>query len=81
MERPSSADWVAMAEDWNVCRDRLEVRATASYPAYTAQSNYLIWFLRHQPGEKQIVFVQNNNEGKLWKKNCVVENSQVMLKR
>lgn len=40
-----------MAEDWNVCQDRLEVIAAASDPACTAQSNYLTWFLRHQPRE------------------------------
>lgn len=49
LEQHHLAGWVAMAEDWNVVQDRLEVIAGASYPACTAQSNYLILSLRHRP--------------------------------
>lgn len=42
---------MAIVEDfWNVVvQDRSEVREAASCPAYTAQSGYLISFLRHRP--------------------------------
>jgi hypothetical protein len=44
-------DWAAIVEDyWNVVvQDISEVKVAASCPAYTAQSGYLISFLRHRP--------------------------------
>lgn len=38
-----------MEDYWNVVQDRSEVKGAASCPAYTAQSSYLISFLRHRP--------------------------------
>lgn len=43
------AGWVAMAEGWNVRRDRLEVRAVASDPACRSRLGYLVSFLRRPP--------------------------------
>lgn len=40
---------MAMAEGWNVRRDRLEVRAVASDPACRSRSGYLVSFLRRPP--------------------------------
>lgn len=52
-----------MAEDWNVCRDRLEAKVVASGLACTAQSNYLTLSLRHRPKIEGNVCVCGECEG------------------